>query len=204
MNGQSTGRSRFGAMVVEAVGAAVLMVVVVAVMWGVEIMDYVLPENLDNYGIAGWQPSGLIGILFAPFLHVDFGHLLANTLPLLILGFVAAMRGIGRFLTASLLIVLVGGLGTWLTTPVGVVAVGASGLIFGYFGYVVSRGIFDRSLVDILIGIVVAAVYYSMLTGLLPTQEGVSWQGHLFGLVGGVVAAWILRRRARPAAELAL
>jgi membrane associated rhomboid family serine protease len=202
MNGQSTGRSRFGSMVFEAVGAAVLMVVVVAVMWGVEIMDYVLPENFDNYGIAGWQPSGLIGILFAPFLHVDFSHLLANTLPLLILGFVAAMRGIGKFLTASLLIVLLGGIGTWLTTPVGVVAVGASGLIFGYFGYVVSRGIFDRSLVDILIGIVVAAVYYSMLSGLLPTQEGVSWQGHLFGLVGGVVAAWLLRRRARP--ELAL
>lgn len=198
MNDHQNGRSRFGAMVAEAAGAVILLIVVIAVMWGLEVVDYVLPADLDNYGIAGRQPSGLIGIVFAPFLHVGFGHLMANTLPLLILGFLAAVRGIGKFVAASLLIILIGGLGTWLTTESNTVAVGASGLIFGYFGYVVARGVFDRSIIDIVIAVGVAVAYYSMLAGLLPNQPGISWQGHLFGLIAGVAAAWILRRK-RPA-----
>ncbi|MFI6899722.1 rhomboid family intramembrane serine protease [Nonomuraea sp. NPDC050394] len=195
MNGQPEGRSRFRGTLAEAAGAVILLVVAVAAMWAIEVADYVLPANLDDYGIAGWQPSGLVGILFAPFLHVGFGHLMANSLPLLILGFLAAVRGLGRFAAASLLIILIGGLGTWLTTPIGTVAVGASGLIFGYFGYVVARGIFDRSILDIVIAVGVAIAYYSMLLGVLPNQPGISWQGHLFGLIAGVVSAWVLRRR---------
>ena len=125
---------------------------------------------------------------------MGFGHLMANSLPLLILGFLAALRGLGRFFAASLLIIVIGGIGTWFTSP-DTITVGASGLVFGYFGYVLARGLFDRRVLDIVIGIGVGIAYYSILWGLLPNQQGISWQGHLFGLVGGVIAAWLLRRK---------
>ncbi|OPG11116.1 rhomboid family intramembrane serine protease [Microbispora sp. GKU 823] len=188
-------RERTSALLTGALGSAILMIVLVAVMWAIEIVDYVENGRLDRYGIVAHEPDGLPGILFAPFLHAGFGHLMANSLPLLILGFVAAIRGIGRFLGASLVIILVSGLGVWFTSPPDTLTIGASGLVFGYFGYVVARGLFDRRTLDIVLGVVVAVLYYSILWGALPTQPGVSWQGHLFGLIGGVIAAWLLRRR---------
>ncbi|NUW45734.1 rhomboid family intramembrane serine protease [Nonomuraea rhodomycinica] len=188
-----------GTLLTGALSALVVMVVILGLMWGVEVVDYVLGGTLDRqFGIVGWEPDGLAGIVFAPFLHVGFGHLMANSLPLLVLGFLAAVRGLGRFFAASALIIVIGGLGTWLTSPE-IITVGASGLVFGYFGYVVCRGLFDRRPLDIVIGVGVAIAYYSILWGLLPNQQGISWQGHLFGLIGGVVAAWVLRRK-RPAA----
>ncbi len=188
-------RERTSALLTGALGSAILMIVLVAVMWAIEIVDYVENGRLDRYGIIAHEPDGLPGILFAPFLHAGFGHLMANSVPLLILGFVAAIRGIGRFLAASLVIILVSGLGVWFTSPPDTLTIGASGLVFGYFGYVVARGLFDRRTLDIVLGVVVAVLYYSILWGALPTQPGVSWQGHLFGLIGGVIAAWLLRRR---------
>ena len=188
-------RERTSALLTGALGSAILMIVLVAVMWAIEIVDYVQNGRLDRYGIVAHEPDGLPGILFAPFLHVGFGHLMANSLPLLILGFLAAIRGIGRFLAASLVIILVSGVGVWFTSPPDTLTIGASGLVFGYFGYVVARGLFDRRALDIVLGVVVAVLYYSILWGALPTQPGVSWQGHLFGLIGGVIAAWLLRRR---------
>ncbi|MEU6410903.1 rhomboid family intramembrane serine protease [Microbispora sp. NPDC046933] len=193
-----TGRSmreRTSALLTGALGSAILMIVLVSVMWAIEIVDYMESGRLDRYGIVAHEPDGLPGILFAPFLHAGFAHLMANSLPLLILGFVAAIRGIGRFLAASLIIILVSGLGVWFTSPPDTLTIGASGLVFGYFGYVVARGLFDRRALDIVLGVVVAVAYYSILWGALPTQPGVSWQGHLFGLIGGVIAAWLLRRR---------
>ncbi|MEV0197323.1 rhomboid family intramembrane serine protease [Nonomuraea sp. NPDC050691] len=188
-----------GTLLTGALSAFVVMLVILGVMWGVEVVDYMGNGALDRqFGIVGWEPDGLVGILFAPFLHVGFGHLMANSLPLLVLGFLAAVRGLGRFFAASALIIVIGGLGTWLTSPE-IITVGASGLVFGYFGYVVCRGLFDRRALDIVIGVGVAIAYYSILWGLLPNQQGISWQGHLFGLIGGVVAAWVLRRK-RPAA----
>jgi membrane associated rhomboid family serine protease len=185
-----------GTLLAGAVGALVVMVAMLAVMWAVEVVDFVMNGALDSeFGIVGLEPQGLIGIFFAPFLHIGFGHLMANSLPLLILGFLAALRGLGKFFAASALIIVIGGLGTWLTSGLGTITVGASGLVFGYFGYVLARGVFDRRVFDIVIGIGVAIVYYSILWGLLPNQQGISWQGHLFGLIGGVIAAWILRRK---------
>lgn len=184
-----------GTLLAGALSATFVMVVMLAVMWAVEVVDYTTNGSLDReFGIVGWDPSGLVGIFFAPFLHVGFGHLMANSLPLLILGFLAALRGLGRFFAASLLIIVIGGIGTWFTSP-DTITVGASGLVFGYFGYVLARGIFDRRVFDIVIGIGVGIAYYSILWGLLPNQQGISWQGHLFGLVGGVIAAWLLRRK---------
>ncbi|MEU4579409.1 MULTISPECIES: rhomboid family intramembrane serine protease [Nonomuraea] len=183
-----------GALLSGALAAFLLMVGLLAVMWAVEIVDYFMFGALDGFGIVGWEPAGLSGIFFAPFLHIGFGHLIANSLPLLVLGFLAALRGIGKFLLASLLIIVIGGVGTWFTSP-DVVTVGASGLVFGYFGYILARGLFDRLLLDIVIAIGVGIAYWSILAGVLPNQPGISWQGHLFGLVGGVVAAWVLRRQ---------
>ncbi|WP_336216408.1 rhomboid family intramembrane serine protease [Nonomuraea sp. LPB2021202275-12-8] len=188
-----------GTLLSGALSALLLMVALLGVMWGVEVVDYVLGGSLDQeFGIVGWEPSGLVGIFFAPFLHIGFGHLMANSLPLLVLGFLAGLRGVGRFFAASLLIIVIGGIGTWFTSP-DVITVGASGLVFGYFGYVVARGLFDRRILDIVLGIGVAIAYWSILAGLLPNQPGISWQGHLFGLIGGVVAAWVLRRPSQAA-----
>ncbi|GIH69590.1 rhomboid family intramembrane serine protease [Sphaerimonospora thailandensis] len=181
-----------------ALGSAVMMIAIVSAMWLIEFVDYFGHLGLDDYGILAHEVDGLPGILFAPFLHDGFDHLTANTLPLLILGFLSALRGLGRFLAASLVIVLVSGLGVWFTSAPNSLTVGASGLVFGYFGYVVARGFFDRRVLDIVLGVFVAVLYYSILWGVLPTQPGVSWQGHLFGLIGGVLAAWLLRRRPTP------
>ncbi|MBO4271838.1 rhomboid family intramembrane serine protease [Microbispora triticiradicis] len=188
-------RERASKLLTGALGSAILMIVLVSAMWAIEILDYVENNRLDRYGIVAHEPDGLPGILFAPFLHAGFAHLMANSVPLLILGFVAAIRGIGRFLAASLIVILVSGMGVWLTSPPDTLTIGASGLVFGYFGFVVARGLFDRRALDIVLGVVVAVLYYSILWGALPTQPGVSWQGHLFGLIGGVIAAWLLRRR---------
>ncbi|MCT9935015.1 rhomboid family intramembrane serine protease [Planotetraspora sp. A-T 1434] len=190
-------RDRTARLLSGALGSAIVMFVLVSAMWAIEVVDYVEDGRLDRYGIVAHEPDGLAGILFAPFLHAGFAHLMANSVPLLILGFLAAIRGLGRFLAASLLIIVVSGLGVWFTSPPNTLTVGASGLVFGYFGYVVARGLFDRRALDILLGVVVAVLYYSILWGALPSQPGISWQGHLFGLIGGVLAAWLLRRR-RP------
>ncbi|OUC95386.1 rhomboid family intramembrane serine protease [Streptosporangium minutum] len=188
-------KRKAGSLAAGAAGAAMLVIVLVAGMWAIEVADYVLPVDFDAYGIRSWDPEGLGGIVLAPFLHDGFGHLMANSLPLLILGFLAALRGLGRFLLASLIIIVVSGLGVWFTSTPTTVTVGASGLVFGYFGFVVARGLFDRRALDIVIGIGVAVAYYSIIWGVLPGEAGISWQGHLFGLVGGIVAAWVLRRK---------
>ncbi|MFC7104295.1 rhomboid family intramembrane serine protease [Nonomuraea rubra] len=169
-------------------------------------VDFFLGGALDyQFGIVGWDPDGLVGILFAPFLHGGFGHLMANSVPLLVLGFLAGMRDVPKFLWATVLIIVIGGLGTWATTSPEFVTIGASGLVFGYFGFILARGLFDRRVLDIVIGVGVGIAYWGILAGLLPNQQGISWQGHLFGLIGGVVAAWVLRRRPRrevkPAAQ---
>ncbi|MDH2427048.1 rhomboid family intramembrane serine protease [Sphaerisporangium sp. TRM90804] len=200
--GRSSGdavKRRMVGLATGALGAAIVVSLLVAVEWAVEIADYVLPLNLDMYGIVSHDVDGLAGIFAAPFLHAGFSHLMANTVPLAILGFLAALRGLGRFFVASVIIILVSGLGIWFLSPPGV-TVGASGLVFGYFGYVVTRGLFDRHLLDIVLGIGVAVLYYSLIWGVLPGQPGISWQGHLFGLIGGVLAAWMLRRRRRTPA----
>ncbi|SEH00321.1 Membrane associated serine protease, rhomboid family [Nonomuraea solani] len=191
-----------GALLSGALSALIIVVGMLAVMWVVEGVDFFLNGALDyQFGIRGWDPDGLVGIIFAPFLHIGFGHLIANSLPLLILGFLAGLRDVRKFLWATVMIILIGGLGTWVASPM-VYTVGASGLVFGYFGYILARGLFDRRLLDIAIAVGVGIAYWGILAGLLPNQEGISWQGHLFGLVGGVVAGWVLRRkRAVPAAQ---
>lgn len=170
----------------------------VALLWLLEAVDASTGHALDSFGIRPRRLDELVDVVPAAFMHFGFAHLMANTLPLLVLGFVAALRGVGRFLTVALTIIVVSGLGVWLTAPAHSNTAGASGLIFGLFGYLVVRGFVDRRITDVALGAVVAVLYGSILWGVLPTASGVSWQGHLFGLVGGVLAAFLTSPRRAP------
>jgi membrane associated rhomboid family serine protease len=172
----------------------------VAVLWVSEIIDTVLDNRLDAEGIRPGSTDGLSGVLFAPLLHGGFGHLVANTVPLLVLGFLILLSGVGQWAAVTAAVWVVGGLGTWLFGGVGTVHIGASGLVFGWLTYLIVRGLFTRRPWQIVVGLAVFLLYGGALWGVLPGQPGISWQGHLFGAIGGVVAAWSLPvRRVRAA-----
>jgi membrane associated rhomboid family serine protease len=168
--------------------------VMLAIMWVEEVIDIPLDGRLDRFGIRPRRINGLDGIVFSPFLHGGFGHLIANTIPFAVLGLLIALSGVGTFVRVTLIVGLLGGLGTWLTGGTNSVHIGASGLVFGYLTYLVVRGFFARKVRYIVGGIVVMALYGGVLWGLLPSP-GVSWQGHLFGAIGGIAAAASLHRR---------
>ncbi|MGW1881307.1 rhomboid family intramembrane serine protease [Streptomyces sp. NPDC001970] len=182
----------------RAMAAGKLMLGWVALLWLLEVVDLATGHSLDPYGITPREVGELRDIVPAAFLHFGFDHLTANTFPLLVLGFLAALGGIRRFLGVVATVVLASGLGVWLTSPEGSLTLGASGVVFGLFGYVLVRGFVDRSAVDVVVGLLVAAFYGSILWGVLPTASGVSWQGHLFGLLGGVAAAFVFRHHRTP------
>jgi membrane associated rhomboid family serine protease len=168
-------------------------------MWAVEVVDLVAGD-LDRAGIRPRDPEGLVGIALAPVLHGGFGHLIGNTIPFLVLGATIALSGLARILAVTGIVAVVGGLGTWLTAPANTVHIGASGLVFGFAAYLMARGFYSRRALHLVVGVLVLLVYgTTLLFGLVPTP-GVSWQGHAFGAVGGVVAAWALDRRARSQA----
>jgi membrane associated rhomboid family serine protease len=169
---------------------------VLAVLWAVQIVNWIDHYWLSrHFGIVARQPSRLPDIFTAPLLHWSFSHIEANSAPLFFLGFFAAYRGIRRFVGVTALIVVMSGLGSWLFSPTRTVGAGASGVVFGYFGYVVLRGLVERYLIDVIVGLVVAVSYWSILQGVLPQDPHISWQAHLFGLIGGMVAALLLRQR---------
>lgn len=172
----------------------------ISLMWIEEIVDQVFNANWDRFGIRPRSADGLEGIITSPFLHDGFGHLIANSVPLLILGVAIALNGLRRLLAVTGIAGLLGGAGTWLFAPGNTNHIGASGLVFGFAAYLLARGLFSRRLAHLGVGVLVAAVYGgALLGGLIPT-DGISWQGHLFGAVGGVVAARVLDRRAAPKA----
>ena len=175
--------------------AAKILLALVAVMWVVEVVDVIADHQLDQYGIAARETEGLDGILTAPFLHVGFGHLLSNTIPFVIMGLLIAFEGARRLVWVFAIVALVSGFGTWLVAPEGSIHVGASGVVFGFATYLIARGWFNRRPVHVAVGLVVLFVWGGVLLGGLQPQEGISWQGHLFGAIGGVVAARFLTRR---------
>lgn len=162
-----------------------------AIAWGLEILDsLVAGGKLDALGIKPRTWGGLKGIVMAPFLHSGFGHLVGNTIPFFILGFLVLASGRGRFAAVSITAIVVSGAGVWLLGGENTVHLGASGLIFGYLGYLLFRGYFERSLTALGVAIVVGIFYGGMLFGLLPGMRGISWLGHVFGFLGGALAAW--------------
>lgn len=175
----------------KATAAGKLIVGWVALLWVLEAVDQASGNALDTFGVEPRRVDELLDVIPSAFMHFGFDHLIANTLPLLILGFLAALRGIGRFISVALIIIVTSGLGVWLIAPAGSNTAGASGLIFGLFGYLLVRGFVDRRITDVALGAVVAVFYGSILWGVLPTEAGISWQGHLFGLVGGILAAFV-------------
>jgi membrane associated rhomboid family serine protease len=179
-------------------GAGAVMVLWVALLWVLEVVDSTTGGSLDTYGLSPRSFGELRDVIPMAFLHHGFAHLISNTVPLLVLGFIAALSGLRRFAAVVVTIMIIGGLGVWLTAPDHSNTVGASGVIFGLLGYLLVRGFVNRSGLDIVVGLVVLAVYGSVLWGVLPGDPSISWQGHLFGLIGGVVAAFMFRKR-RPA-----
>lgn len=179
----------------------------VGLMWVIEIINTADSNHLDGDGIIARNLGHLWGILTSPFIHASFAHLIDNTIPLVFLGVIVALRGAARLATVTTLVILLGGLGTWLIGPSHVSTIGASGLVFGYATYLLTRGFFNRSLLELLTGVVVGVIWGAVLIASLVPHQGVSWQGHLCGGIAGVVTAYSLRRprqagRARPAAAL--
>ncbi len=167
----------------------------VGFMWLVHIVNaLVFQGRLAGLGVHPRTLFGLVGILFAPFLHGSFAHIMSNTLPMIVLGFFVMLRRKRDLAYVSILSALVGGLGTWLIAPSASVHVGASVLVFGYLGYLLVRGVLERSFWSIAGSVAVFLLYGGALFGILPGEAGISWQSHLFGLLGGVLAARVLAK----------
>ena len=168
-----------------------------ALMWVVEVLD-AAGAHLDANGIHPRDVGTLPDIAFAPFLHAGWGHLIGNTIPFLVLGGAIALSGLARTAAVTVIVAVVGGLGTWLIGPAHTNHIGASGLVFGFAAYLIARGLFSRRPLHLVAGVAVIAVYGATLAFSLMPHPGVSWQGHLFGAIGGVVAARVLDRTRRP------
>jgi len=181
----------------EARKAFFLMVGFIGLIWALQIANWADHYNLDqHYGIIPLNVGRLPDIFIAPFLHFSWDHIEGNSGPLFIFGLLAAYRGVVRFLGVTLVVAITSGMAVWLFQSDHTLSVGASGLIFGYFGYVLARGLIERSTVDTLIAVVMGLSYYYLLTIAIPgAPSGVSWIDHLGGLVGGLASAWIFRTR---------
>ncbi len=181
---------------------ATVLACFVGMMWAIESIDFFLGGSLRQFGIFPRNVVGLRGILFAPFLHANFHHLMTNTVPFITLGWFVMLRRTSDFFWVTAISMLVGGLGTWLIAASGTVHIGASGLIFGYLGFLLSRGYFERSLLSIFASLAVAFIYGGLLWGVLPGDADISWEGHLFGCIGGMLAAKRLSKNKSRTASL--
>jgi len=172
----------------------VILLGLTAVLWLVELIDLFILQSysLDRFGIIPRNLLGLRGILFAPFLHGNLPHLITNTIPFLSLGWLVMLQETKDFWRVTGMTMLVGGLGTWFIGRPNSIHIGASILIFGYLGFLLFRGYFQRNAPSIALSIIVGIFYGSFIWGVLPSRAGISWEGHLFGFIGGVIAArWI-------------
>ncbi|MEV4741143.1 rhomboid family intramembrane serine protease, partial [Streptomyces sp. NPDC049555] len=183
-------------MVAEARRAFFVVVGLLAVVWAVQVVNWGSGYELGReFAVVPGEVGRLPDVLVAPLLHWSWAHIESNSGPLFVFAFLAAYRGVARFLGLTVLVAVASGLTVWCLERANSGTVGASGLVFGYFGYVVVRGFFDRRLVDSLVGVVMGASYAYLLTLAVPGTPGVSWLGHLGGLVGGLLGGWVFRDR---------
>jgi membrane associated rhomboid family serine protease len=186
-------------------GGLQLLAAIVVFMWVIELINTVDSNRLDGDGIYARNVGRLWGVLTAPFLHVSFAHLISNTIPFVFMGVIIALEGARRLAYVTVIVIIVAGLGTWLisasSTSTGqpIVTVGASGVVFGYATYLFARGIFNRNVLELLVGGIVGVIWGGALLSSIVPHYGVSWQDHACGAVGGVVAAWVLSRDRKPA-----
>jgi membrane associated rhomboid family serine protease len=193
--GWTPGTGDAESMLAEARKALFVMVGFLALLWIIQLANVTDHYRLTyEYAIRPRSVSSLPDILAAPFFHYSFTHIESNSGPLFIFGFLAAYRGVVRFLGLTALVVIVSGMAAWLFAPVDTYGAGASGVVFGYLGYVLVKGLFDRHLIDIIIGAVMALCFAYQFTVLLP-HAGIGWQDHIGGLVAGVAGGWIFRDR---------
>jgi membrane associated rhomboid family serine protease len=163
----------------------------IILIWVLEIVDQLLLQHrLNRLGILPRTQVGLRGILFAPLLHGTWKHLIANTLPFAVLSWFTLLRGVTEFTIVTAVIWFVSGAGVWLFAPSNTLHIGASGIIFGYFGFLLSRSYFEQDFPSAAVSVVVALLYGPLIWGILPSRRrGISWQGHLFGFVAGILTA---------------
>jgi membrane associated rhomboid family serine protease len=193
---------RFGVDLDQARSGLLLLTAIVALMWLIEVINTADSNGLDSDGIYARNLSRFWGIITSPFIHASFQHLLDNTVPFVFLGAIIAMRGAARLALVTGFVILIGGLGTWLISPSHngihpVDTIGASGVVFGYATYLLTRGLFDRSLLEIAVGVVVGVLWGAVLISSLVPRQGVSWQAHVCGGVAGVIVAYVLAERDR-------
>lgn len=185
------------------VSAAVVMLAFTALLYVVEAVDQVTGGALDtDGGIISRRLTGLDGVVWAPLLHASWAHLAANTVPFLVFGFLAMAGGMRQWIGVTATIWLLSGLGVWLVGPSDTVTIGASGVIFGWLVFLLARGFFARSARQIALAVVLAAVWGSVLLGVLPGNPGISWQGHLFGALAGMLCAALVARADRSAVRV--
>ena len=178
----------------EPVQGLIFLASIVALMWIVEAINARDGNGLNSEGIYARNLDRLWGILTAPFLHASWPHLIDNTIPFVFMGVIIALRGAARLALVTALVIVLGGLGTWLIAPGNTVTIGASGVVFGYATYLLTRGLFNRSGLEVLVGVVVGVVWGGALASSLVPHYGVSWQAHASGAVAGVITAAILAR----------
>ena len=196
----------------DRLASLLVLIFFVAIMWVVQVVNIFMEYSLNEYGVVPRTIEGLRGVPLSPFLHGGFGHLISNTVPLLVLGGLVAVRGQANFVGVTAFIILAGGTGLWAAGRPWpwddiqfLVHVGASGLVFGYFGYLVARGWYERSFLSIFVALVVILVFGTgIFLGLLPTAPHISWEGHLFGLIAGVLIAALTRDQFRQARQSAV
>jgi membrane associated rhomboid family serine protease len=183
----------------KAIRALIFVTGFLGLLWLIQLINWADSYDLNGrFGILPHHESHLGDIFTSPLLHFSWPHLEGNSIPFLVLGFLAAYRGITRFVAVTLIVAITSGLAVWFFQSSSELTVGASGLIFGYFGYVLVRGLFDRNLVDVIVGVLAGVAYAGILAVAIPGNPGISWIGHAGGLAGGVLAGWVLRSR-RPA-----
>ena len=189
--------------------ATALTVGFLAIEWIIQIVNAVLFGNeLGQFGIHPLDFNGIWGIFTAPLLHANFEHLIGNSVPGAVFCFLIGLSGRKAWWEVTIIVVLIAGVGTWLLGGPGTSHIGASGLIYGWLTYLIVRGIFNRSLIQFITGLVLGFAYSGLIWGVLPIYEGVSWQGHLFGAIGGVVAGMVITsddpiRSVRPTSQAA-
>jgi membrane associated rhomboid family serine protease len=189
MANMSNAKNKFGEIIYPAIG-------IVAAIWAVWLLDFIIPGQLNSVGIRPRSIEGLFGIATAPFLHGSWGHIISNTTPLFILSLIALAWSRGLALAAMFLICLGAGAGTWLFAQSGSNHIGASGLVYGLVGFLMVGGFFRKDPIAFIISIVVIVLYFGVALDAflgIGDRPGVSWQGHLFGFISGVGAAWMFK-----------